>query len=162
MSEQGKTLVLGLGNEILRDEGFGVQVARMLKKSGLPDNIVVEEGGVGGFDLLGKLEGIGRLIVVDVMMMDAPPGELRLMKAGPELSEPGKTIISFHQVGVIELVNMWGLLGYKPEIDFLVTRPEVIEWGTELSPALRDAAERAVNLLENICLERCPVLERRN
>lgn len=146
------TLVLGLGNEILRDEGFGIHVVRRLKASPLPDHVRVEEGGVGGFNLLGMLEGIERLIVVDVMMIDSPPGELRLMKQGPELSEPGKVILSFHQVGVLDLVQMWGLLGREPETIFLVTRPGTIDWGTALTPPLAGSVDGAVELVRKLCI----------
>jgi len=153
-----QTLVLGLGNEIMGDEGFGVHVVRRLRQAKLPGHVRIEEGGVGGFNLLGQLEGIERLIVVDVMIMDCPPGELRLLKPGPELSEPGKTIVSFHQVGVMELVKMWGLLGYEPEIEFLVTKPEKIEWGMSLSPPLQKAVGKAVEFLEGLCLDKYPIL----
>jgi hydrogenase maturation protease len=156
MTEQNKngtTLVLGVGNSIMQDEGFGVHVAHRLKETQLPDNVRVEEGGVGGFNLLGSLEGVERLLVVDVMMIDAPPGELRLFRAGPELKESGKSIISFHQVGILELLAMWRLLGKEPETVFLVTRPEQIDWGTELSPPLQIAAERAAKLIPNLCQE---------
>src|SRR3989304_932886 len=112
MANGRTTLVLGLGNILLGDEGFGVHVARRLKQLKLPDDVRVEEGGVGGFNLLGCLEGVDRLIVVDATMLDSPPGELRLLKPGPDFREPGKNIESFHQGGVIELVRLWGLLGY--------------------------------------------------
>ena len=125
------TLILGVGNIIMGDEGFGVHVARSLKETELPADVKVEEGGVGGFELLGALEGIQRVIVVDVMAVDLSPGEILLFKPGPDFGEPGKRIISFHQVGVLELVQMWGLLGYEPEIFFLVTQPEKLEWSTE-------------------------------
>ena len=46
---------MGLGNVIMGDEGFGVHVAQCLKEISLSDNIRVEEGGVGGFDLLENL-----------------------------------------------------------------------------------------------------------
>ncbi|MFC1931541.1 hydrogenase maturation protease [Chloroflexota bacterium] len=153
-------LVLGIGNEIMGDEGFGVHVVRKLKEVNLPGYVRVEEGGVGGFNLLGQLEGIERLIVVDVMMMDSPPGELRLLKPGAELREPGKTILSFHQVGVLELVQMWGLLGHEPEIEYLVTRPEKIEWGTSLSPSLQGAVTRATKWLIELCLDNASIPER--
>lgn len=154
------TLILGVGNIIMGDEGFGVHVARRLKETELPVNVRIEEGGVGGFNLLGSLEGVGRLIVVDIMMTDKPPGELLFFKPGPGLSEPGKRIISFHQVGVLELVQMWGLLGYEPEIFFLVTRPEKLEWGMELSPIVQLAAEKAFRLLKELCLDNFAGLER--
>ena len=154
------TLVLGLGNEIMGDEGFGIHVVRRLKQIALPSYVRVEEGGVGGFNLLSQLEDIERLIVVDVMMTDCSPGELRLIRPAPELCEPGKTILSFHQVGILELVQMWGLLGYEPQIELLVTRPEKIEWSTTLSPRLQDAVCRAIKLLKDLCLDNYPMLER--
>jgi hydrogenase maturation protease len=154
------TLILGVGNIIMSDEGFGVHVVRKLKEVELPSNVKVEEGGVGGFNLLAVLEGIQRVIVVDVMMMDLAPGEICLFKPGPGFREPGKNILSFHQVGVPELVSMWGLLGHEPEIYLLVTRPEKLAWGMELSPSVAEAAEKAVALLQDICRDNFVTLER--
>ncbi len=164
MTGQGssqKTLILGVGNIIMGDEGFGVHVVRGLNESKLPADVRVEEGGVGGFNLLGSLEGISRVIVVDVMMTDIAPGEILLFKPGPDFGEPGKNIISFHQVGVVELVQMWGLLGYEPKIYYLVTRPEKLEWGTELSPDVQRAADKAIGLLESLCHDNFAGLERK-
>jgi hydrogenase maturation protease len=156
----GTTLILGVGNIIMGDEGFGVHVARELMGAELPADVRIEEGGVGGFNLLGSLEGIGRVIVVDVMVTDISPGEIMLFKPGPGFGEPGKRIISFHQVGVLELVQMWGLLGYEPEIYFLVTSPEKLEWSTELSPSVRLAADKAIGLLRELCDDNFAGLER--
>ena len=147
----GTTLVMGLGNILLGDEGFGVHVARRLKEIELPDNVRVEEGGVGGFDLLGHLEGVTRLIVVDVMILPSPPGELKLLEPGPEVSEPGKVMLSFHQVGVLDLIQMWGLVGKEPEVKFVVTRPQSMDWGTQLSPPLEQAADKAVTIVRQLC-----------
>jgi hydrogenase maturation protease len=155
-----KTLILGVGNIIMGDEGFGVQVIRRLREVGLPAGVRIEEGGVGGFNLLGLLEGVGRLIVVDVMMAEVPPGEVLFFKPEPGFGEPGKTIISFHQVGVLELIQMWGLLGYKPEIYFLVTRPEKLAWSTELSAPAQAAVAKAVKLIKAISRDDFAVLER--
>lgn len=152
-SGNGTTMVLGVGNLLMGDEGFGVHVVRRLKEVELPSHVRVAEGGVGGFNLLGYLEGVKRLLVVDVMMTDSPPGELRLLRSDQKPEEPGKQILSFHQVGILELVKMWGLLGYEPEIMFLVTRPEKIEWGTELSPPLQSAADQATKMIQHLCTE---------
>jgi hydrogenase maturation protease len=160
LNDKAATLVLGVGNAILGDEGFGPQVVRRLNEAGLPAGVRAEEGGVGGFNLLGSLEGVERLIVVDVMITDVPPGEVRLFKPGPGFGEPGKRIISFHQVGVPELLQMWALLGHEPEVYFLVTRPEKLAWGTELSPSVRGAVDKAVRLIENIVASNFAALER--
>lgn len=163
MSEEMRpdtTLILGVGNIIMGDEGFGVHVARELKDAELGDGVKVEEGGVGGFSLLGLLEGVKRVIVVDVMNADIPPGEVLFFKPGADFSEPGKRILSFHQVGVPELVQMWGLLGYQAEVFFLVTRPQRLEWSAELSPAAQLAAAKAVNLIKKFSVDNFAGLER--
>jgi hydrogenase maturation protease len=160
VSAKATTLVLGVGNVIMGDEGFGPEVIRALGESGLPAGVRLEEGGVGGFNLLGSLEGIERLIVIDVMMTDVAPGEVRFFKPGPGFAEPGKRVISFHQVGVLELLQMWGLLGHEPEIYFLVTRPERLEWSTELSPPVRRAAGKAVRLVHSLAADNFAALER--
>jgi hydrogenase maturation protease len=157
----GITLILGVGNIIMGDEGFGVHVARKLKDAGLGHDVKVEEGGVGGFNLLGVLEGVGQVIVVDIMNTDIPPGEVLFFKPGSDFVEPGKRIISFHQVGVLELVQMWGLLGYEAEVFFLVTRPQRLEWSTELSPAVERAVAKAVNLIKQLSKDNFAGLERR-
>jgi len=129
-------MVLGLGNEILSDEGFGVHVVRALKDVQLPEGVVLLEGGVGGFNLL-----------------DTPPGELSFIPDGSQLREPGKQLLSFHHVGILELRDMWRLLGHEPRISFLVTPPEVLEWGTELSAPLEQARDATVRLLPKLCAE---------
>lgn len=152
-AQNGTMMVLGLGNLLLGDEGFGIHVIRRLKEVGLPRQIRIEEGGVGGFNLLGHLDGVKRLLVVDVMMLKSPSGELKLFWPGSKLEEPRKQILSFHQVGVLELVQMWGLLGHEPEIIFLVTRPGKMEWSTELSPPLQSAVPEATDLIRRLCMD---------
>jgi hydrogenase maturation protease len=154
------TLVLGLGNILLGDEGFGVHVVHRLKGVELPEHVRVEEGGVGGLNLLGHLEGVEQLLIVDVMMVDSPPGRLVLWKPGTNFRQSNKSAISFHQVSVMDLVHMWGLLGHEPELFFLVTRPQRMEPSMELSEPLRDAVEEAVNLIEKLCVSNFAGLER--
>ena len=154
------TLILGIGNILMGDEGFGVHVARGLKNMVLPGNVTVKEAGVGGLNLLGDLEGMERLVVIDVMMIDHTPGELYLYKPEKGFSEPGKKVVSFHQVGVTELVQIWGLLGHEPELLLLVTRPEKMDWNMELSQPLRAAADKAVKLIAELCQSDFTGLER--
>jgi hydrogenase maturation protease len=160
-ARQRAVLILGVGNVIMGDEGFGVHVARALKNAELGHDVRIEEGGVGGFNLLGVLEGASHVIVVDVMNTDIPPGEVRFFKPGSDFAEPGKRIITFHQVGVLELVQMWGLLGYEAEVFFLVTRPEKLEWSTELSLPVQQAVDKAVGLIKTLSKDNFASLEGR-
>ena len=93
-------------------------------------------------------------------MTEIPAGEVLLFKPGLDFTEPGKRIISFHQVGVIELIQMWSLLGNQPEVYFLVTRPEKMEWSTELSPPVQSATERAIKLITELAHNNFTELER--
>jgi len=153
-------LILGVGNIIMGDDGFGVHVARRLKDAALPPYVRVEEGGVGGLNLLGLLEGVGRLIIVDTMVTDKPDGELVFFRPGQGFGEPGKKAVSFHQLGVLELLQMWSLLGHEIEVYFLVTRPQNLSWGSRLSPPLQTAVDRAVEFLQELVCNNFASLER--
>jgi hydrogenase maturation protease len=158
--EKKSTLILGLGNLLLGDEGFGVRVVQQLSTGKLPGDVRVVEGGVGGYNLLGYLEGIKRLLVVDAMMIDTAPGELVLFQPGPRFRDNGGEAISFHETGIMELVQMWKLLGHEPEVWFLVARPEQMEPGMELSLRLQKSMESAVQLIKKLCFNRFTGLER--
>lgn len=70
-----KTLVLGMGNPILCDDGVGIRVARvLLEKPQLPD-VTIEEFSLAGMDLLELLSGYDRAIIIDAIEADgAKPG----------------------------------------------------------------------------------------
>src|SRR5208283_1609843 len=69
-----KTLVLGLGNVIMGDEGVGVHVVRALEKHTLPAGVECLDGGTGGFILLEPLENAGRIVLIDAAADGNPPG----------------------------------------------------------------------------------------
>lgn len=154
------TLILGIGNILLGDEGFGVHVAQRLKRRTLPENVRVEEGHTGGFKLLGLLEGVERLIVVDAMITDLPPGQVRLLGTDAGLSEPGKKVVSFHQFGILELLNIWTLIGREPEVFFLVASPVDMSMGMNLSPQTDAAADSAAELIMELSVNNFAGLER--
>jgi hydrogenase maturation protease len=158
--DQKSTLILGLGNLLLRDEGFGVHVIQQLKTYRLPSNIKVVEGGVGGYNLLGCMAGIERLLVVDSMMTDTIPGKLVLFKPGPHFKDNGQNALSFHQVGIMELVQISKLLDHYPEVLFLVTRPKILKPGLNLSRCLQKSVGPAVQMILKLCHSQFSELER--
>ena len=64
-SDSNKTLVLGLGNVIMGDEGVGVHVVRALEKQTLPANVECLDGGTGGFILLEPLQAADHIVLID-------------------------------------------------------------------------------------------------
>ena len=72
-----KTLVLGLGNPILTDDGVGIHVARELATRSLPGNVTCAEASVGGLRLLEVIAGYERVILVDaIQTADGKPGDI--------------------------------------------------------------------------------------
>jgi hydrogenase maturation protease len=76
-----KTLILGLGNPILTDDGVGARVGRALSGRALPPEVFFAEAGVGGLRLLETIAGYERVILVDAILTPGGrPGEISLLK----------------------------------------------------------------------------------
>jgi len=130
-------LVLGIGNLVMSDDGVGVVVVQRLQREyRLPGYVDVMDGGTLGLDILPRLEGIERLIVVDAVETGKEPGTcVRL--TGEELPIALETKISPHQMGLKDLLSVARLMGHFPQEMVLIgVQPGDIEIGTELTPAV--------------------------
>jgi len=141
-------LVLGIGNLVMSDDGAGVRVVQELQKRYLfPSHVEIMDGGTLGLDLLPKLEGIERLLVVDAVETGGKPGTL-VRLSGEELPIALQTKVSPHQMGLKDLLAVAELLGHSPrEMMLIGIQPASIEMGDELSPRV---AERLEEMISNI------------
>jgi hydrogenase maturation protease len=138
-------LVLGLGNTIMTDDGFGVNVVNALSSRYLfhgPVKLV--DGGTLGLDLLPFLEEIESLIILDALDMRAAPGEIFRLE-GDEVPRAFASKLSVHQMGLQDLLAVAELQGHVPK-DLVVwgVQPECIEMGTELTATVEAAVEPVV------------------
>ena len=120
-----ETLVLGLGNILLGDEGVGVRVVeRLLEQYDFPEGVRVMDGGTLGLDLLPYVEDASRLLVVDAVQARKPPGTLVRMTGDeiPVFLDASK--VSPHQEGLQDLLAVAVLKGYLPG--------EVVLWGVQV------------------------------
>jgi hydrogenase maturation protease len=132
-------IVLGVGNTIHSDDGFGVQVLCKLESDPrLPERVTLVDGGTQGLELLAFLHDCSRLLLLDAVDVGATPGTIMRL-AGDELR--GLTTGSnVHQLGVADLLNTLPLVSdIEREIVILGVQPASTDWGTELSPDV-DAA----------------------
>jgi hydrogenase maturation protease len=137
-------LVLGLGNILLRDEGVGVRVVQALERLTLPPDVEVVDGATGGFALVDVLAHRRKVIVVDAIEAACEPGTV-LRLDGDHLAPAGRTPLSLHEVGFVETLAAARQMGLAPaEVVVIGVRPEVVEWGLELSPALAAGLPRVV------------------
>lgn len=133
--QESKVLVLGIGNLVMSDDGVGVKVVQKLQREyRFAETVEIMDGGTLGLDLLPKLEGIERLIVVDAVETGEKPGTcIRLV--GEELPIALETKVSPHQMGVKDLLSVAELLGHAPrEMVLIGVQPGSIEMDTELTP----------------------------
>jgi hydrogenase maturation protease len=123
-------LVLGIGNLLRRDEGFGVHVVRLLERRYTPSaNVTLLDGGTAGVTLLDAILGCARLVVVDVARMGAPPGTLvRLGAADLPLFFQAKQ--SAHDWGFAEILLQANLLGHRPEVVVVAVEPQDMDTWT--------------------------------
>jgi hydrogenase maturation protease len=138
-------LVLGLGNTIMTDDGFGVRVLEaLLSRCRFHGEITLLDGGTLGLDLLPCLEEVDRLLIIDVLEMHSLPGTV-FRREGGEVPRAFASKLSVHQVGIQELLAVSELLGHLPQ-DVVVwgVQPECIEMGTELTATVAAALEPVV------------------
>jgi hydrogenase maturation protease len=148
--DMATTLVLGLGNTIMSDDGIGPKVIARLKETEIyaADRDFLD-GGTLGLDLLPYLEGVQRLILVDAVETGQPAGTL-VRLTGDEVPMALETKLSPHQMGMKDLLAVAQLMGQLPEeIILLGVQPQLIEMGTELSPPVAAAFPSLVLLVQN-------------
>jgi hydrogenase maturation protease len=140
-----KTLVLGLGNILLSDEGVGVRVVeRLQERYGLPPEVQILDGGTLGLDLLPYVESADHLLVVDALELGAKPGTLARLE-GDQVPAFFSPKASAHQMGLVDLLAAAHLAGYEPEkLVLWGTQPGKMDVGLELSPAVSAQVEPLV------------------
>jgi len=118
ITEQGKTLVLGLGNVLMGDEGIGVYVVRAVEQRlaelDLQGDIECLDGGTGGFTLLEPLEQAGRILIIDAANDGNPVGTVT--RTTPRFSRDYPPTITAHDVGMKDLLDMFYIQGGTHEI----------------------------------------------
>jgi hydrogenase maturation protease len=118
----------------MSDDGVGVRVIQHLREHyRFPEAVELLDGGTLGLDLLPRLEGRSRLLLVDAIDMDKPPGTV-LRIEGDDIPLVFSTKLSPHQMGLQDLLAVAELQGITFEVMVLWgIQPESIGLGMELS-----------------------------
>ncbi len=134
-----KTLVLGLGNLVLSDDGLGVHAVEALRADPrVPPEVVLMDGGTQGLNLLPHISAYQRLLVIDAIDVGEKPGTLVRIEGKALQRLSGKA--SVHQLGFADLLVALELLGESPEeVVLFGVQPLSTDWGTELTPPVADA-----------------------
>jgi hydrogenase maturation protease len=148
---QLKTLVLGLGNVLMGDEGIGVYVVRAIEAHPLPPGVECLDGGTGGFTLLEPLEKAGRILIIDAANDGNPVGTVT--RTTPRFTRDYPPTITAHDVGMKDLLDMFYIQGGTHEIIlYAITidpkQPIRMSLSAEGSRAADEAVKRVLAELE--------------
>ncbi|RMF37387.1 MAG: hydrogenase maturation protease [Chloroflexi bacterium] len=144
----GRTLVLGLGNPILTDDGVGVRVAEMVKAALPPDTpIEVRHLSVGGLTLMEAMVGYERVILVDAFRRrDGTPGTIhRLTLEELRAVSPTQHIASPHDASLVTALEVGRRMGLplpKEITIYAVEVENITDFGEEPTPAVARAIPR--------------------
>lgn len=143
-----KTLILGVGNLLLSDDGIGVRVIQKLQEEhNLPEEIQVVDGGTCGLDLLQFLEGVENLIVVDAANIGKPAGTIQRLE-GDQVPVFLAQKVSPHEINLPELLFSAKLIGIYPQkVVVLGIQPQSIETSLDLTPPVAAKLDELVKLV---------------
>ena len=148
-----KTLVLGIGNTLLTDEGVGIHLLQALEpKLAHIAGVSLLDGGTLSFTLAGPIEEADALIVVDAANIKKLPGQWMLLE-GEEMdaflmSNRKSTV---HEVGLTDLRAIAILAGPWPERRAMIAiQPEVVDWGEFPTPAVAAAIPPACEAIQEL------------
>jgi hydrogenase maturation protease len=149
-----KILIACVGNIFLGDDGFGVEVARLLLLRSLPPEVVIKDFGIRGFDLAYALmEAYDLTILVDACARGFEPGTVFLLEPDPlDEIQPALELHGMNPMGVLRMVKS---LGGTPR-RVLIVGCEPAELGSEhdgqlgLSEPVEAAIDEAIALVESL------------
>lgn len=142
-----RTVVLGLGNMLMTDDGIGLAaLARLQDEWFIPRPVELVDGGTWGMNLLPIIESADRVLVLDAIDSGAEPGTLSVLRDA-EVPRVLAQKLSPHQIDLREVLALAALRGTLPaELVALGVQPAVVELGTDLSPAVEARLDELVTL----------------
>lgn len=141
-----ETILIGLGNILMRDEGVGVRAVNAIKEGfEVPPGLKIVDGGTAGLDLLPFFEGRDRVLLVDAVDFGEEPGFIGELANEAIPARFGKSRASLHHLGLAEVLALARLQKILPrEIYLIGIQPHSIEPGLELTETLQEKFEALI------------------
>ena len=147
-----KTLILGLGNVLLQDEGIGIHTLRELEKMKWPDHVDLLDGGTGGFVLLSLFHEYKNMIIIDATLSNEPEGTIKVIK--PKFAKDFPKSLSTHELGLKDMIESAILLGKVPNIQLIVINinPDQ-KLNMELQPEIKKRVPDLVKTVKEVMVD---------
>lgn len=138
------TVVIGLGNPLMGDDGLGLVALTRLQAGGTPPDVELIDGGTWGMNLLPTIETAHRILFIDAIDTGGAPGTLQVLERH-QLPRYLATKISPHQVDLRDVLAVAELRGHLPDETVAIgLQPGALETPFELSRAVQDRLDELV------------------
>ena len=150
-ADHPRTVVLGLGNMLMADDGVGLAaLARLEEEWFVPRDVELVDGGTWGMNLLPVIESADRVLILDAIDLGDPPGTLIRLE-GNEIPRFLGLKLSPHQIDLREVLALAELRGTFPGLVIaLGIQPERVEMSTTFSPRVEARLDQLVHLAAEI------------
>ncbi|PKP10170.1 MAG: hydrogenase maturation protease [Bacteroidetes bacterium HGW-Bacteroidetes-4] len=147
-----KTLILGLGNILMGNEGIGVKAIEYMENQPLPEQVTLLDGGTGGFHLLHLFNEYESFIMIDATLTNEEQGTIKVIK--PKFASDFPRSLTSHDIGLRDLMQSAELLGDLPEISLItinIKELDTVKIGLsdELNQLLPKVYQTVLSILEN-------------
>ncbi|AJA46808.1 hydrogenase maturation protease [Clostridium pasteurianum DSM 525 = ATCC 6013] len=141
------TVVLGIGNILLKDDGVGVHIIRALENEKLPSTIELVDGGTSTLDTLGYFLEYKKVVVIDCLKAGYDPGTIYKIKP-EEIKSYKSENLSIHDIQILDVVKMANMLGKFPEVIIFGIEPEKICLDTEMTETMKNKISEVIKILK--------------
>lgn len=138
----GKTVIIGIGNSLLTDEGVGIRAIQVMQSNySTDDDVEIIDGGTLSFTLLNYFDDCDNLIVIDSSNLHTTPGSVRLfVDAEVEQFLDFYTPDSVHDINLIDILSIARMMNRYPQrLALIAVQPETMSWGTELTQKVNNS-----------------------
>lgn len=141
-----KTVVLGIGNLLMGDEGIGIHVVKYLEENYSLEDIPIIDGGTGGFHLTEYFQEYQRVILIDATIDGEPPGTIKILQ--PKFSKDYPPTLTAHDIGLKDLLDSLFLMNYHPTVIlFTVSIRELNDINLEPTPEVKAVIPKAAEMI---------------
>lgn len=153
---RNQTVVLGLGNPLMADEGIGNELAELLPStSGQCPGVDFIDAGTGGMALLYHFEGRKKVIIIDCAFMGEEPGTIKRFTPDQVKTVKKLAHLSLHEVDILKVIELAKQLNQCPEeIIFYAIEPEKIAQQQHLSKTLQNKLGEYVKQIQTELIEK--------
>lgn len=140
-------LILGVGNLLLTDDGFGVHVVNALREIPLPPEVTLIEAGIVSHQLIPEFHAADLLIFIDAVEAGDTPGSI--FRFRPEdMRFMSELKVSLHDISLVDVLHMTALTGERPETIIIAVQPkDTKSCSMELNDEVKAAIPKVIDLV---------------